>query len=57
VVGRHERFVRLEGGTSMIPTLVRWVRAQNETTQSLVVAGTLGLSVVMLVVIIVGVLT
>jgi hypothetical protein len=41
----------------MIPTLVRWVRAQNETTQSLVVAGTLGLSVVMLVVIIVGVLT
>jgi hypothetical protein len=41
----------------MIGRLVNWVRAQNETTQGLVVAGTLGLSVVIIVVLVIGILT
>ena len=36
----------------MIVRLVNWVRAQNETTQGLVVAGTLGLTVVVIAVVI-----
>jgi hypothetical protein len=41
----------------MIARLVSWVRAQNETTQGLVVASTLGLSVVVIVIVVIGILT
>ncbi|HXW08848.1 MAG TPA: hypothetical protein VD833_26695 [Vicinamibacterales bacterium] len=36
----------------MIVRLVNWVRAQNETAQGLMVAGTLGLTVVVIAVVI-----
>ncbi len=41
----------------MIVRLVDWVRAQNETTQGLVVASTLGVSLLVMVIVIISILT